>query len=532
MKVFKKKLVQRFSCVCGAVLFAVFSVFTVCDFSRSKESEVISASAEESFEVPSSASPIYYLYFPAGFRLDFTSGSSDFFSYGSGIGFNTNIVYIYDKSFKSNKQGFLSYALSPYACAVSSLDNYTVPNSMFPHDAFFYCLSDYTSHAVYKDLYFPLYTDRVLAWLDYHGLTFSSESTSLVLPSDIVSNICFSFRSNYNNTTLVCLDTSLVLLRSSFVYSQSDVDNAYNHGYNAGYSTGEQDTRDEAFNEGYGVGVEDGKQEAEDKSKRGLFASFESIVVDAYDSSGGFLHSIEADYGVNALSFETAFLEYEYMIENGQLTPSYYKIYFTTEHGYDYEIPLEMLEIIAYGDKSLFGEENSFVGQGSDYYSQTWRNYPMYFDTSQGSDGYPLVIEYNNNDPHLSRARLNNFSVNVPNLELLRNLQFVSSSGYYSQGYTQGVKDGYSSGLTDGEKVGYDKGYEYGENVGFNRGVEAGNEYSFLNLLTAVIDAPIKSFLGLLDFEVLGMDMQRFFLSILSAALCIAVYRLFSGSAV
>lgn len=83
----------------------------------------------------------------------------------------------------------------------------------------------------------------------------------------------------------------------------------------------------------------------------------------------------------------------------------------------------------------------------------------------------------------------------------------------------------FNESYTTGEEVGYDEG----KTVGYNEGVEDAHTYTFWNLITATIDAPINAFVSMLDFEVLGVNMQAFYISILTAALVIAAYRLFSG---
>ena len=519
MKIFKKKLVQRLSCVCCAVAFAIFSVFSICDLSGSRKNEVISASAEESVEDFPKFS--YDIIIPSGFI--FKTKSSSF------------LLTIYRFSLKPS-----AVISSPFSITISTMGvgGSAYFESFGSNDSSPYSYTNFRPLVLSIDFY-----EKEQLFIELSNLTYDNGLYPIYINSE------YSFESGWAASKWSCIlspptgfrDTIALIseqsisqpiyIRQNSVYTQSDIDSSYEQGYNVGNYEGFASGIEQGLETGYNEGYKVGKEEAEEKYKRGLFASFENVEVYAYDSLNNYLFSAEADYGVNAVSFGSAVETLERWNYENQVSPAYYKVMFVTGHGYEHEIPIEMLEILAYGDSSIFGQENSFIGQGSDYYTQTWRGYPMYFDTSQDGDGYPLVIEYNNIDPHLSRARLNNFAVTVPNLSLLRNMQFVATSGYYSQGYSQGVVDGYQNGLTDGEKVGYDKGYMYGENVGYNRGVGDSGEYTFLGLFTAVVDAPIKAFLGLLDFEILGMDMQKFFLSILTAALCIAVYRLFSGSA-
>lgn len=100
----------------------------------------------------------------------------------------------------------------------------------------------------------------------------------------------------------------------------------------------------------------------------------------------------------------------------------------------------------------------------------------------------------------------------------------------YSLGYNQGYNDGvsaekapsynigYADGKRQGEKSGYDKGY--------TAGVESANKYSFTGLIGAVIDAPIKAFEGMLDFDVFGYNMKSFYLSLITLSVIIFIVKL------
>lgn len=91
----------------------------------------------------------------------------------------------------------------------------------------------------------------------------------------------------------------------------------------------------------------------------------------------------------------------------------------------------------------------------------------------------------------------------------------------YQSGYVDGVQVGQSSGYSDG----YNVGYSAGDAAGYQRGVDASNQYSFGNLLFAVVDTPVVIFRSLFDFNVLGVNLQGFFFSLLTVAVVIAVVR-------
>lgn len=71
-------------------------------------------------------------------------------------------------------------------------------------------------------------------------------------------------------------------------------------------------------------------------------------------------------------------------------------------------------------------------------------------------------------------------------------------------------------------------GKNEGYNNGYAAGVAAGGSNNFMSLITAVVDAPIKAFTALLDFEILGYNMKNLALALLTAGLLVAAIRFFS----
>ena len=78
--------------------------------------------------------------------------------------------------------------------------------------------------------------------------------------------------------------------------------------------------------------------------------------------------------------------------------------------------------------------------------------------------------------------------------------------------------DAYNIGYSDGKLDGYQFGYD--------DGVADGNQYTFTSLITSVVDVPVKTFLGLFDFDLLGVNMASFFLSLLTLAAILAVVKI------
>lgn len=104
------------------------------------------------------------------------------------------------------------------------------------------------------------------------------------------------------------------------------------------------------------------------------------------------------------------------------------------------------------------------------------------------------------------------------------------NAGYnagYDTGFTQGTNSGYTDGFNAGKEEGIQTGTNVGYNQGFNDGIRDANDYSFLGLMTSVVDAPVQVFSDMFNFEILGFNMTTFFFSILTVCLVIALIKLF-----
>lgn len=91
-----------------------------------------------------------------------------------------------------------------------------------------------------------------------------------------------------------------------------------------------------------------------------------------------------------------------------------------------------------------------------------------------------------------------------------------SNDDFYAQGFNDGRNEGLSAGEELGYKNGYDVGYQQGELEGFNQGAESANNYTFLSLIGAVVDAPVSVFKTMFNFDLLGVNLKDFFLAILT----------------
>lgn len=111
-------------------------------------------------------------------------------------------------------------------------------------------------------------------------------------------------------------------------------------------------------------------------------------------------------------------------------------------------------------------------------------------------------------------------------------IQYVS--GYnngYNEGYNNGYTEGTDLGYNGGYNIGYNLGYSEGEVIGYNHGVNSANEYTFNNLFASVIDAPVQALTGLLNFNILGVNLYGFFTGLLTLCLILWVIKMILGGA-
>lgn len=124
----------------------------------------------------------------------------------------------------------------------------------------------------------------------------------------------------------------------------------------------------------------------------------------------------------------------------------------------------------------------------------------------------------------------------------LRPFSFKHETVYYNnltdnQIYDEGYNAGYGIGSTEGYDAGYNTGYNQGftngENTGYGNGyvegLETASETTFLGLIGATIDAPIKAFRGLFNFELLGVNMVSLITGLFTLCVIVCIVKLVLG---
>lgn len=137
------------------------------------------------------------------------------------------------------------------------------------------------------------------------------------------------------------------------------------------------------------------------------------------------------------------------------------------------------------------------------------------------SGSYNFIIYFDENSNYVG-FYFNSGGYNIEN----RMYYFVTD---FSDDYK--YNQGYQEGLADNQKTIYNSGYSAGYDIGYDKGringIAESNDYTFLGLIGAVIDAPVSIFSSLFNFTFLGINLWSFITSLLTIALILFVIKIF-----
>lgn len=109
----------------------------------------------------------------------------------------------------------------------------------------------------------------------------------------------------------------------------------------------------------------------------------------------------------------------------------------------------------------------------------------------------------------------------------------VKQGVFISNFVVKGRGSNFNVAIDNANKQGYNKGYQEGkiagETIGYQLGVKDQGDYTFMGLIGAVFDAPIQAFKGLLNFEILGVDMTSFVSSLFALAVIVVIIKISLG---
>lgn len=195
-----------------------------------------------------------------------------------------------------------------------------------------------------------------------------------------------------------------------------------------------------------------------------------------------------------------------------------------------------------YTDKDTSGY-NSFYGS-VDYACQYGFNGNVvsirYY--SEQEDLYEWValsnyVEYTDKDGYIARLGFQGYfrksSVWTGVVAWEDRTYYISNAFTDNQYYQAGLKEGYQQGKNDytnsGYQDGFDRGFAAGESKGYNDGLLDSGNYSFLRLMTAVVDAPIQALTGLFGFELLGVNLMSVISGLFTVCVILVLLRLLLG---
>lgn len=118
--------------------------------------------------------------------------------------------------------------------------------------------------------------------------------------------------------------------------------------------------------------------------------------------------------------------------------------------------------------------------------------------------------------------------------QYLASMTFLNNPSYI----IANVPNDITQALADEYEKGYNLGLSNGRVIGYNEGASSSNTFTFTNLISSVIEAPISALFGkknvatgeieggMLNFRLLGMDMRAFALAMFSFAIVLFIWKL------
>lgn len=300
--------------------------------------------------------------------------------------------------------------------------------------------------------------------------------------NDIINSKIWFWGSNETNLTQI---ENITLTQGTTIYPyQPNYKNIYNNGYNNGYNDGQTNVIKNGFFSYYIT-------ESDFQQRINQYPAQAAKVVDAYNTNETEISKIineDRETNVNTYyAFIYNFNKYFYTDQKLKVTITHYGQGLSNY-------------ILAYIETNKIKNYNSIFEYKVDIYNTT-------------TDGKYTTAEIEINLPNMENYSL----VLIPNIKSLwggftttilfnnniNNLDETTTNAIYESGYNKGIEDTKKEQTTiqnEAYNNGYNKGYTNGKNAGYSQGKIDGaknaNDYSFLGLFTAVIDAPIQVLLS------------------------------------
>ena len=165
--------------------------------------------------------------------------------------------------------------------------------------------------------------------------------------------------------------------------------------------------------------------------------------------------------------------------------------------------------------------ENYTFGTLSSY---NYYNYVRYYDSVGISYTFILPLAISSSNYSYS---------NAPSYYYSSRSYYLNDLNSSNDEYQQGFLNGYNQGISASQEEIYNRGFSLGNSTGYQNGYYDGiaesNNYTFIGLLGAVVDVPVKTVMGLLNFEVLGINLFGFLTGLMTFALILFIIKLILG---
>lgn len=309
----------------------------------------------------------------------------------------------------------------------------------------------------------------------------------------------------------------------------------YNAGYLAGidYANSIVNVDSISYKQGYQDGLNDGLSVGAGFAQNGLFYNSTLTIDMTLTTDDGEADKIIPTFQLLAnpflLNYSIDFAQLRSYLESNYLTPTYEVIKeLTITVSFDQDI-------IFIADVYRFYGNFGSIGITGYFTDNTGVRYVIYGDLDgQLNSEYLKEFWYTSDD--IEGKYITSFTLTFKSASITFEGSVDSVSGGYQAGYISGYNDGKFDGSKEGYQLGYDKGVnsikDLTELEAFQKGYDkalADNPpgLHFNTLLAGISDSVVGTITGLLDFEILGVNLMSLFGSVLVILIATFIIRRF-----
>ncbi len=503
IKVFLKKLKNILPLLLACLLVGAM-VLGLYVFSQSKQMNTLSASAEEAPTASTSTvsdveSGLDLSQYPSANLIPFRMSDYQSSYTSNGVTFTVNS----DGSFTANGTaiGTSIYLIENFSFTLP-VGTYTVSGAVGGSSTT-YVIQIATS-------------EYAQAWNGTNGTVFTLSKEETMLVQLVV----------YKGTTVSNLLFKPMINRGSVAYPfVPHFDTIYNQGYGAGEI------------DGYNEGKEDGLNYA-----RAGYWIYTNVHVDIKGSSNGANVSDSFDISPvitsNGVDLSNVYTEINSKYPNLSLTDCVFSLQFTEP------VYVDGMKLRCIGDSSIIIDETLSVSI-YDPLTKTFKLYKGRFWNLDGSTTVSgLQLQITSENELVGKQIVSITSSSVQHISQFKDLRFYTTDTMANTSYEAGRVAGYNAGFEDGidgltEQAetaynnGYGDGFDLGKSLGFNEGLVKGqtnDPYDLGDFLFSIIDAPFRVIREGLNFEILGYDVSKLVLFVITAFLVIFVVKKIKGT--